>query len=222
MDVQTVAFRSPTTQGLPGPFPATVYAVLLTPWGTPAMPPVSMRLLQGSNGYAHFYNLEPGQYRVWMDVPVGWNPIPGTGPSQYLWIQPNGPNCQALFQYQACSYCPNGGPGGLPPVPPGPIYTGVPTFTVCGVAQNGSVTIKTANFPPNQTFTVTMGAFGTQGIGGVVVGTINSGTGGTLTATFGIPAQFAGYNRLALRAQTAHAYPFFAYNWFFNTTATVC
>ncbi len=120
MDVQTVAFRSPTTQGLPGPFPATVYAVLLTPWGTPAMPPVSMRLLQGSNGYAHFYNLEPGQYRVWMDVPVGWNPIPGTGPSQYLWIQPNGPNCQALFQYQACSYCPNGGPGGLPPVPPGP------------------------------------------------------------------------------------------------------
>ena len=115
MDVQTVAFRSPTTQGLPGPFPATVYAVLLTPWGTPAMPPVSMRLLQGSNGYAHFYNLEPGQYRVWMDVPVGWNPIPGTGPSQYLWIQPNGPNCQALFQYQACSYCPNGGPGRLPP-----------------------------------------------------------------------------------------------------------
>jgi len=98
----------------------------------------------------------------------------------------------------------------------------VPTFTVCGVAQNASVTIKTANLPPNQTFTVTMGAFGTQGIGGVVVGTLNSGTGGALTATFGIPAQFAGYNRIALRMQTAHAAPFFAYNWFYNTTATVC
>ena len=116
------------------------------------------------------------------------------------------------------------GTGGNPPptVPPGPIYTGIPTFTVCSVTQNASVTIKGANFPPNQTFTVTMGAFGTQGIGGVVVGTINSGTGGALTATFGIPAQFAGWNRIALRAQTGHAYPFFAYNWFFNNTATVC
>lgn len=109
-----------------------------------------------------------------------------------------------------------------PPVPPGPIYTGIPTFTVCSVTQNASVTIKGANFPPNQTFTVTMGAFGTQGIGGVVVGTIDSGTGGALTATFGIPAQFAGWNRIAIRAQTGHAYPFFAYNWFFNNTATVC
>ena len=109
-----------------------------------------------------------------------------------------------------------------PPVPPGPIYTGIPTFTVCSVTQNASVTIKGANFPPNQTFTVTMGAFGTQGIGGVVVGTIDSGTGGALTATFGIPAQFAGWNRIAIRAQTGHAYPFFAYNWFFNNTVTVC
>ncbi len=119
-----------------------------------------------------------------------------------------------------------GGPGtgGNPPptVPPGPIYTGTPTFTVCSVAQNSSVTIKTANFPPNQTFTVTMGAFGTQGIGGVVVGTINSGTGGALTAQFGIPPALAGYSRIAIRAQTGQAYPFFAYNWFFNTTATVC
>ena len=116
------------------------------------------------------------------------------------------------------------GTGGNPPPPPPPptTYTGIPTFTVCSVTQNASVTIKTANFPPNQTFTVTMGAFGTQGIGGVVVGTINSGAGGALTATFGIPAQYAGWNRIALRAQTAHANPFLAYNWFFNNTATVC
>jgi len=116
------------------------------------------------------------------------------------------------------------GTGGNPPptVPPGPIYTGTPTFTVCGVVQNSSVTIKTANFPPNQTFTVTMGAFGTQGIGGVVVGTINSGTGGALTAQFGIPPALTGYSRIAIRAQTGQAYPFFAYNWFFNNTATVC
>ena len=64
-----------------------------------------------------------------------------------------------------------------------------------------------------------MGPFGTQGIGGPVVGTLNSGVGGQLTATFTIPAQLAGSSRIAIRTQ---ADPFFAYNWFYNTTATVC
>lgn len=120
------------------------------------------------------------------------------------------------------------GTGGQPaptpqPVPPPPpVYTGTPTFTVCAVVQNTSVTIKTKDFPPNQTFQVTMGAFGTQGIGGYQVGTINSGTGGELTATFNVPSQLAGAGRIAIRAQTGQAYPFFAYNWFYNTTATVC
>lgn len=116
------------------------------------------------------------------------------------------------------------GTGGIPPTPPptGPIYTGTPTFTVCSVTQNTSVTIKTKDYPPNQTFTVTMGPFGTQGIGGHVVGTINSGVGGELTATFNIPAQLAGSGRIAIRTQTAGGSPFFAYNWFYNNTATVC
>ncbi len=115
------------------------------------------------------------------------------------------------------------GTGGQPPSPPPPpSYTGVPSFTVCAVAQNQTVTIKTVNFPPNQTFTLTMGAFGTAGVGGYTVGTLNSGAGGALTATFNIPQQLAGSYRIALRAQTAGAYPFFAYNWFYNNTATVC
>jgi hypothetical protein len=84
------------------------------------------------------------------------------------------------------------------------------------------VTIKTKDFPPNQTFQITMGAFGTQGIGGYQVGTLNSGAGGQLTATFNLPPQLVGASRIAIRAQTAHANPFFAYNWFYNTTATVC
>jgi len=67
-----------------------------------------------------------------------------------------------------------------------------------------------------------MGAFGTTGVGGYTVGTLNSGAGGALTATFNIPQQLAGSYRIALRAQTAGAYPFFAYNWFYNNTATVC
>jgi hypothetical protein len=67
-----------------------------------------------------------------------------------------------------------------------------------------------------------MGPFGTQGIGGYVVGTLNSGAGGALTATFNIPSQLAGASQIAIRAQTAQANPFFAYNWFWNNTATVC
>ncbi|MEZ4516664.1 MAG: hypothetical protein R3C44_07430 [Chloroflexota bacterium] len=116
------------------------------------------------------------------------------------------------------------GKGGQPvPLPaPIPSYSGIPTFRVCSVAQNQTVTVKTSNFPANQTFTVTMGPFGTQGIGGYVVGTMNSGVGGELVATFNIPAELVGYNLISIRAQTAQAYPFYAYNWFWNTTATVC
>jgi hypothetical protein len=106
-----------------------------------------------------------------------------------------------------------------PPPPPPPIFTGTPTFTVCGVVQNQTVTIKTKDFPPNQTFQITMGAFGTQGIGGYQVGTLNSGVGGALTATYTLPPQMIGASRIAIRAQ---ANPYFAYNWFWNNTATVC
>lgn len=111
------------------------------------------------------------------------------------------------------------GTGGQPVPPP---QATAPTFRVCSVVQNQTVTIKTSHFPPNQAFTITMGPFGTQGIGGYVVGTMNSGVGGELTATFNIPAQLSGSQRIAIRAQTAQAHPFFAYNWFWNTTATVC
>lgn len=117
------------------------------------------------------------------------------------------------------------GTGGQPPpvvTPVPPTYTGFPTITICAVVQNTSVTFRGNNFPPNQTFTVTMGPFGTQGINGTVVGTLASGAGGTLTASYNIPANLVGSQRIAIRAQTAHAYPFVAYNWFWNTTATVC
>jgi len=115
------------------------------------------------------------------------------------------------------------GTGGVPPTPPaGPTEEAKPTFSVCSVVRNGSVTINTKDFPPNQTFTVTMGPMGTQGIGGQVVGTLNSGVGGALTATFDIPSQVANLDRISIRMQTAGAHPYYAYNWFFNTTATVC
>ena len=38
-----------------------------------------------------------------------------------------------------------------------PAYTGIPTFSIQSVVADGSVTVLTNNFPPNQTFTVRMG-----------------------------------------------------------------
>ena len=114
-----------------------------------------------------------------------------------------------------------GGPGPTPP-PPTTGYSGIPTFKVCSVTRDTSVTIVTNNFPANQSFTVTMGPMGTRGIGGTAVGTIESGSGGTLTQTFNIPAHLHGSSRIAIRAQTAHARPYFTFNWFYNNTASVC
>ena len=54
-------------------------------------------------------------------------------------------------------------------------YSGIPTFSIVSVKQDLSVTVKTHNFPPNETFDVTMGPMGTQGIGGTKVGTVDSG-----------------------------------------------
>ena len=110
--------------------------------------------------------------------------------------------------------------GGRPPATPvAPVYVGIPTFIVTAVQKNTNVTISTNNFPPNQTFDVTMGRFGTRGLGGVSVGTINSGAGGAATHTFTIPSALSGLDRLAIRAQTAHANPYLAYNWFYNNDA---
>jgi hypothetical protein len=101
-----------------------------------------------------------------------------------------------------------------PSTPPS-TFTGIPTFTITGVVKNTSVTIQTNNFPPNETFTARMGAFGTLAIGGTVVGTAASGTGGTLTLTFNVPAALAGSTQIAIRLDSSTG-RFFAYNWFWN------
>lgn len=114
------------------------------------------------------------------------------------------------------------GTGGEPGDQPGQPYVGIPTIKICSVVRDSNVTFVTNNFPPNQTFTVTMGPMYSRGIGGTVVGTLDSGSGGALNATFPIPDHLKGSYRIAIRAQTGHANPYFAYNWFYNNTADVC
>jgi hypothetical protein len=101
------------------------------------------------------------------------------------------------------------------PTTTGPVagYVGIPTFSISSVVKDQSVTISAVNFPPGQTFTVRMGAFGTMGIGGTTITTFNSGNGGSFTATYPIPAAIAGNAQLAIRLETGYYY---AYNWFWN------
>jgi hypothetical protein len=109
------------------------------------------------------------------------------------------------------------GPTSTPGPTPVPGFTGIPTFSIQSVVRNSTVTIKTNNFPAGKTFTVRMGVFGTRAIGGTVVGTTDSGSGGSFTATYDIPSGLQGLSRIAIRMDSSDG--FFAFNWFWNTTA---
>lgn len=102
----------------------------------------------------------------------------------------------------------------FPPVTSG--YGGVPTFSIAGVVKDVSVTIVTYNLPPDEQFQVTMGPMGTRGIGGIVVATMESGSGGSQTLTFNIPSALVGLPQIAIRLQSASGSGYYAYNWFFN------
>jgi hypothetical protein len=60
-----------------------------------------------------------------------------------------------------------------------------------------------------------MGKIGTQGINGVLIGTINSANGGSFLATFDIPAQLHGEDKIAIRLESKSG-GYFSYNWFTN------
>jgi hypothetical protein len=98
---------------------------------------------------------------------------------------------------------------------PSTSYTGIPTFMISSVVKDTSVTISAVNFPPSQTFTVRMGAFGTMAVGGTVVTTYDSGAGGNFSATYNIPASLAGSAKIAIRLESGTGY-YYSYNWFYN------
>lgn len=102
-----------------------------------------------------------------------------------------------------------------PPTTPPPAST-IPTIKIVSVVSNQSVTITTANFPANRQFDVLMGAYGTKGVNGTWVTSINSGAGGTFSATFSIPAAWHNADRIAIRLQSPSGY--YSFNWFHNST----
>jgi hypothetical protein len=100
------------------------------------------------------------------------------------------------------------------PVTPG--YKGIPTFSISAVTRDAEVKVHAVNLPPDQTFTVRMGNYGTLAVGGTVTGTFDSGEGGTQDLTFTIPAGLAGLQRIAVRFDCPAGY--YAFNWFWNNT----
>jgi hypothetical protein len=93
----------------------------------------------------------------------------------------------------------------------------IPTISIVSVVPDERVTIRTANFPPNKTFTVTMGKNHTMGVGGVIVATTDTGVGGAIQATYNIPTTLKGEAIIAIRLQDTKG-PYYAYNWFANSS----
>ena len=120
--------------------------------------------------------------------------------------------------YFAYNWFTNKTSGSKPPSPP-PSGSGTyPTFSIKAVVRNTSVTFVTSNLPKNDTFSVLMNSMGTQGKNGYKVATLDSGSGGTQTLTYNIPAELHGLKQIAIRLQSTSGSGYFAYNWFYNTT----
>lgn len=91
-----------------------------------------------------------------------------------------------------------------------------PTFSVSAVQQDNTVTITTYNLTAGDTYLVYIGAYGTLGIGGVQVESVETGAGGSLTVTITIPSEWHGADKLAIRLESALS-GYYAYSWFENS-----
>ncbi|MEM8856856.1 MAG: hypothetical protein AAGD96_00960 [Chloroflexota bacterium] len=97
--------------------------------------------------------------------------------------------------------------------------SGNPYITIDAVVRNQTVTVSGFQFPPNQTFTVRMGAYGTRGVGGAESATqVNSGN-GSFQTDIAIPAGVQDLGVIAIRLDNSSSY--FAFNWFFNNSTGV-
>ena len=93
----------------------------------------------------------------------------------------------------------------------------IPTFVITAVEADQWVEIQTDNFPAADHFTVTMGKMGSQGKGGIIIGTTYSGPGGRFTMKYDIPPALKGEYQIAIRLESSTS-NYYAYNWFYNKT----
>ena len=180
-------------------FPANdTYNVRMGAMGTKGVNGTLVKTISSGSG---------GTFSMTFDIPDG---LKG---SYQIAIRLESPS-SGYFAYNWFYNKTSGGTGGpYTTIPAGTI----PTFTISAVVRNNTVTIKTNNFAANDTYKVLMGKMGTKGVGGYEVKTINSGAGGTFTATFDIPAELHGDKQIAIRLQSSTS-GYYAYNWFYNNT----
>jgi hypothetical protein len=193
------------TNNLP---PNDDFRVTMGPMGTQGIGGIVVDVVDSGSGGSKTYSFDIpsslyGSYRISIRMQS-----PTSGYFAYNWFYNNT----------------TGGSGGQPtPAPPTstppPGYSGFPTFTILSVVRDTSVTVQTYNLPPNDSFAVTMGPMGTQGIGGIQVDTVNSGSGGAKKYTFNIPSSLHGSYKISIRMQSPTS-GYFAYNWFYNNTAS--
>jgi len=106
-----------------------------------------------------------------------------------------------------------GGPVAEPEITE-PVYQGIPSFTISEVQQDSAVTILTSNLPLKSDYTVLMGPYGSQALGGTVAASGTVDDNGNLQLTFNIPATLKGHTFIAIRLELSNGY--YAYNWFRN------
>lgn len=185
-------------------FPANaVYQVLMGPYGTQAVNGIKITQWNSGSGGTQTptFNI-PDQLKGSNKIAIRLEAISGANNYAYNWFFNNSTTGGSS------------GTGGAAPIPG---YSGIPTFSISAVVRNSSVTITTRNFPPNLAFDILMGPMGSRGINGVKVATLNTNSGGTITASYPIPSQFQGYYQIAIRAQN-YSHGYYAYNWFYNNT----
>jgi hypothetical protein len=93
-----------------------------------------------------------------------------------------------------------------------------PITSIVSINSGVSVTVAGTNFPSGQNFTVRMGPYGSDGVGGTVVGSYNTGSGAYFTSTYAIPSALKGVDKIAIRFESPQG--IFSYNWFNNTAST--
>ncbi|MGW8144366.1 MAG: LamG-like jellyroll fold domain-containing protein, partial [Anaerolineales bacterium] len=100
------------------------------------------------------------------------------------------------------NYATKGLPTLAPEATPNPACSNCPVLQILSVEANLRVSLRAENLPINEEFVVLMGKMGTEGIGGIQVGTINSGSANTMDFNVNIPPSLRGEDQIAVRLQS--------------------
>jgi len=108
--------------------------------------------------------------------------------------------------------------GGTPTSTPAAPTTGKLYLTILSVEQDKTVKARAEGLPANQTFTIRIGTYANFSRDYVVVGTINSGSGGTVEFTSNLPDVVKGAGLVSIRLDSPQKV--YVYNAFKNVTAS--